>query len=227
MSSPWIVSNETETKTLVEIFRSSEAPQTARDQAFIYLTYRFRKEVLDKCEILCKKFGYGVSTAEMIADVTFESYGRKGASFDERKGNGEDYDESLLLYLLTIAQNEFTNYYRNIQRKLESPYDGTEDIIYNLELISEDNLSKLSMKSRVEYEIVSELPPVKRAIYLTYGVHQREGFKMPRRLLERLRSEFGDIKQKTVNAYLKDVRDSINQAIKACQITEKLKKNGK
>ena len=62
---------------------------------------------------------------------------------------------------------------------------------------------------------------------MTYAVHQRPGFKMPRDLLQALRTELGDLKQNTVNAYLKEVRDSIKQAIKACQIAEKLKKDEK
>ncbi|MEQ8575234.1 hypothetical protein [Fulvivirga sp.] len=218
MSNLWLVTDDTSTEMLVKLFRNLSAPQSEREKAFIYLTYRFREDVLKKCEILCRRFKHDVSTAEMIADKTFESFARNGA-FDESKGNGKNYDESFLLYLLTISENELISYYREIQRKANSPYNGSEEIIYALDYISPENLKKLSLKVRIGYEIVSQLSADKRAIFLTYNTHQRPGFKMPRKLLDALRLEL-NLKQNTINAYLKGVRDSIDQSIKAYEIVE-------
>lgn len=224
MSTPWLVTDDTSTEMLIKLFKDPTAPQSERERAFIFLTYRFRGDVLKKCEVLCKRFKHDVSTAEMIADKTFESFARKGA-FDESKGNGKNYNESFLLYLLSIAENELINYYREIQRKANSPYDGSEEIICDLDYIDPQKLKKLNLKARVGYKIVSELPADKRTIFLTYNTHQRNGFKMPRKLLDALRLKL-NLKQNTIHAYLKEVRDSINMAIKACQIAEKINEDG-
>ena len=227
MPTNWKVTENATTETLVELFRKSDAPRSERNQAFIFITHRFRKEVLNKCEILCKRFKHDVSTAEMIAERTFESYARKG-SFDESKANGKNYDKSFLLYLLSIASNELISHYREIERKKNSPYNGSEEIYFEYPSISEDKLNDLDFEARIEYEIVRGLSSKsKKAIYLTYMVHQRPGFKMPRNLLDSLRTVLGNLSQNTVNAYLKEVRDSIKQAIKAYEVTERIKNNEK
>jgi len=221
MPEHWHITDQTGTDVLISLFRNSEVPQDIRDEAFIYLTYRFRGNVLKKCERLCKRYRYDVSTAEMITDKTFEAFARKGHSFDAAKGNGRNIDQSFLLYLLSIAERELVSYYRDIQRKLQNPYRGSEAIIHDLEDISEESLSLLSTEARVEFEIIKSVSAEKRAIYLTYTFHQRKGFKMPRKLLAEMRTEF-NLQQNTINAYLKEVRDTIKHALKAYQISEKL-----
>ncbi len=214
----------TPTKTLVELFQNSDVPKFERDQAFILLTFHFRQEVLNKCEVLCKRFGHDVSTAEMIAINTFDAYARKG-KFDEAKSNqGKSYEQSFLLYLLKIAERELINYYRDIERKKRNPYNGTEQIYFEL---PEVPIAKLDPESIIEFDILSKVSRSYRTIYLTYKVHQRPEFKMPRKLLERLRFELGDISQNTVNSYLKEVRDEIDRAKEAYRLILKAKDNGK
>ena len=212
------------TRTLVELFQNNNASKSDRDQAFVVLTFKFRKEVLNKCEIICKKFGHGVSTAELIAINTFEAYARKG-QFDETKSDkGKNYEQSFLIYLLKIAERELINYYRDIERKKNNPYDGTEHIYFDLPELA---LEKLDPESIIEFDIVGKVSRAHRAIYLTYTTHQRPNFKMPRKLLENLRMELGDISQNTVNCYLKDVRDEIRRAKEAYRLTLEAKGNGK
>jgi hypothetical protein len=50
---------------------------------------------------------------------------------------------------------------------------------------------------------------------------------MPRALLAALRDQLGGISQNTVNAYLKDARDNVNNAINAFRVTPNIKENGK
>lgn len=214
----------TPTKTLVEVYQSgSSASKVDRNQAFVILTYRFRREVLKKCEIICKRHKYDTSTAEMIAIRTFDSYARKG-QFNEAKGKGDTYDESFLLYLLRIAERELINYYREIERAKKNPYNGTEQIYHELPDIK---LVYNPIELAIELDVIKNLPSSHRTIFLTYKVHQRQGFKMPRKLLADLRNELGGISQNTVNCYLKEARDEIKRALDTYRLTEKLKENGK
>ncbi len=211
------------TKTLVELFQKGGG-STDWNLAFRFLVHRFRTDVLRVCEIRCKKFGHNVTTAEVIASMTFDSYARKGR-FDEAKGKGKTYDESFLLYLLGIAEHELINYYRERERQLKSPYDGTEQLYFELP----DNLQGMEMTDEmwVELSVVRDLSAKHRAIYLTYKVHQRQGFKMPRPLLAALRKALDGITQDTVNVYLKEARDEVKNATRIYHLTNKMNGNGK
>lgn len=212
------------TKTLIDLFQSQDAvPEEDRKRAFAIITYRFSEAVLRKCEIICHKKGHGASTAETIGYRTFDAFARKGV-FDESKGKGKNYDESFLLYLLKIAERELINYYREIERKKKNPYNGTEQIYSELPLADLDNIAP---ELQVELSVINSLSHSHRTIYLTYKVHQRQGFKMPRELLSSLREYLGGISQNTVNAYLKDARDNVNNALAAFHSTQNMKENGK
>jgi hypothetical protein len=218
------IDEKSPTKTLIDLLQSQDAiPKEDRDRAFIILTYRFNEAVLRKCEIICHKRGYNASTAEVIAFRTFDAFARKSA-FDESKGKGKNYDESVLLYLLKIAERELINYYREIERKKKNPYCGTEQIYITLPV---RDLNDISPELQIELNVINLLSVAHRTIYLTYKVHQRPGFKMPRALLAALRDQLGGISQNTVNAYLKDARDNVNNAINAFRVTPNIKENGK
>lgn len=213
------------TRTLVEFCQGDDPTlQAERNRAFTILVYRFRADVVKACEILCKRYGHDATTAEMIAERTFGAYLRKGR-FDEAKGKGKSYDESFLLYLLRIAQRELINFYREQERKKKNPYDGTEQLYF--ELPEPRAGVALTVEKKIELEVIRKLSPAHRAIYLTYQVHQRLGFKMPRQLLATLRHALGDIDQNTVNCYLKEARDEISNGISVYQFTQKIQNNGK
>jgi DNA-directed RNA polymerase specialized sigma24 family protein len=213
------------TKTLVEFCQGDDATaQKQRERAFTILVYRFRADVLKACEILCHRYGHSATTAEMIADSTFAAYFKKG-HFDEKKGKGKSYDESFLLYLLGIAEHELIDFYREQERKKKNPYNGTEQL-YS-ELPEPRPGTKLSDELEIELEVVNKLSHAHRTIYLTYKVHQRSGFKMPRPLLATLRHTLNDITQDTVNCYLKEARDEIKKAISVYKFTQNMKTNGK
>ena len=52
-----------------------------------------------------------------------------------------------------------------------------------------------------------------QVIYLTYKFHKIENHKLPRKLLQELRDMLG-LGQNTVNAYLKEITDTINDYLK-------------
>src|SRR5437762_12614163 len=97
------------TGELIALFQDKKVAAEKKDNAFIVLTHRFRRDVLGKCEIICGKFGHGPGVAELIARNTFVAYAKKG-NFKESNGKGKTVDESFKIYLYSIAGNELVNF---------------------------------------------------------------------------------------------------------------------
>lgn len=218
MQVTWKKETDASVKSLVDSIQNINTSDSDRQKAFIVLTYRFREQVSQKCEVICKNYGHNAITAEMIAQRTFQAFFIKGG-FIEEKGQGKTYEQSMLLYLFQIAHNELISYYREIERKKNNPYDDTEQIIWD---IPERSLDGCSADTIIEYQIIRCLNKSKKAIYLTYRVYQKPGFMMPRKLLKNLRECLGVISQNTINCYLKEVRDQIKQAKELHQKTNEI-----
>lgn len=131
MQVTWNKETDATVKNLVDLIQNINTSDSDREKAFIVLTYRFRKQVCQKCEVICKNYGHNAITAEMIAQRTFQAFFTKGG-FIEEKGRGKTYEQSMLLYLFQIAHNELISYYREIERKKNNPYDDAEQIIWDI-----------------------------------------------------------------------------------------------
>src|SRR6185312_2790926 len=89
-----------------------------------------------------------------------------------------------------------------------SPYSGEEGIIYEL-IPLEDLQVKAEQRKEVtaRYELIKKaldrLGPKHKIIYLTYQRYQEKGFKLPRHLTEKLRTEL-ELTQATIQFYKKE-----------------------
>ena len=205
------------TSELISVFQDGSKPQSAKENAFIALCTRFRKELLEKCEIVCKRYGHSVVIAEQIADETFRKYALK-PNYQWNESKAKDYDTGFLIYLLGITRKELTNYYRAQKRKLDGcDYDGTEQIITELPPIPEE---RLDVETRVKHAAIQSLSARHKTVYLTYEFHQRKGFNLPRKLQVELREHLGIEKQSRVRGIKKEAVDKVNAYIEAMNITK-------
>jgi len=205
------------TEELISLFQGTETNETVRKESFFELTYRFRKDLLEKCEINCKRFKHGANVAEIIAERTFMCYAKKG-NFKIEKATCKSIDESFQLYLYAIAKNELVNYYQEQEKKSKGLfYDGTERIITEL---PNRAIEKLSLKNQVIYNIVRSLPKSHKAVYLTYTAYEKAGINLPKKLQEDLRTYCGGVKQGTIRTYKKEVLDKINDGLKILKLAE-------
>ncbi len=189
----------------------------AAQQAFIVLCYRFREPVAKKCEIIAKQKGLSSSDAIEIAENTFKRLYKYSNNFDSERH--KDCDKGLKYYLFTIAQNECTKLYCKRNGIGVSPYTGDEQIITEFPEIN-DNIGLNSItrnqleKERKIIQLALERHTWKhQVIYLTYKFHQIDGHKMPRKLLQELRDMLG-LGQNTINAYKKEINDTIDDYLK-------------
>lgn len=204
---------------LIKIFQDRNQSDNTRDLMFFALCYRFRKDLLNKCEINCKRFRHDVNVAEQIAESTFKSYALKG-DFKIEKTNASSIDGSFKFYLYGIAKNELTNYYRLQQRKKRGHfYDGSQTIIKDLPPLPN---VKLSIEDQIRLKAIESLSLGHRAVYLTYKQHERMGCNLPKKLLEELREFLGGVKQTTVRGYKKEANDEINKYIEIMKLTKEL-----
>lgn len=208
--------NQRSSYELIQLFQDKKQPESVRNSSFYALVIRFRDDVLQKCEIICKSYGHDITVAEQITESTFSKYLKNGA-FDFEKSNSKDVDHSFRLYLYGISQKELFNFYRNEERKKKGYYyNGTEKIVEELPNISELNLS---IEERIRIEAIKSLPKSHQAVYLTYSKYEISGFNLPRKLQKELREYLG-VKQNTIRTYKKEAKDKINEYLRVMKITQ-------
>lgn len=207
--SDWKKFETTPTEVLIEYFQGVGSEQTVRYDAFLAIMFRFRQDILSKCEKICISRGYNLEVAQLIAERSFEKYG-KTKKFKIQENSELSVDTSFKLYLYKIARNVLNSYYREEEkRKNGQLYDGTENIVTCLPKIS---LEKLDEKSRILHETLLSLPYSHQVIYLTYKTHEKEGVNLPRALQSKLRDHLGGIDQSTIRCYKKEAIDKMETA---------------
>jgi len=216
----WKKFENEKTYTLIELFQDRNQPTSTRDLVFFALCYRFRKDLLNKCEVICNRFGHDITVAEQIAEKTFKNYALKG-KFEIDKANTSNIDDAFKLYLYQIARNELTNYYRLQERKKRGHfYNGSERIVTELPPLPEN--VRLSIEDQIRLKAIESLSDAHRTVYLTYKQHERLGCNLPKKLREELREYLGGVEQVTVRGYKKEAIDTIKNFIEVMNLTKDL-----
>lgn len=207
------------TKDLIQYlnWRTDPEYKDAAQQAFVVICSRFREVLVKKCEIIAKRKGLNSTDAIIIAENTFKRLYKYSSSFDSERH--EDCDIGLKYYLFAIAQRECTKLYCKKNGIGISPYTGEEEIITEFPKITDNYASDPVTRKQLETEREVILMALDRhswkhqVIYLTYKFHKIDNYKLPRKLLQELRSMLG-LGQNTVNAYLKEITVTINDYLK-------------
>jgi RNA polymerase sigma factor (sigma-70 family) len=202
------------TETLIEYIQWRNDPELAAtaEDAFRAFCFRFQADVAKKCRIICRNLGYDNDTADDLAQRTFARF-LKYPKFNFNKAPSKNYDTAVKFYLYGIAQTQLYNLYH--EKEQNNPYIGDEELVY--ELVPVENLNvkaeqRNELKARYDLmkKALERLGPKHTVIYLTYQRYQEKGFKMPRSLLEKLRTEL-QLTQATVQFYKKEAYDKIKE----------------
>jgi DNA-directed RNA polymerase specialized sigma24 family protein len=187
------------------------------EAAFAAFTFRFNKEIVDKCRKIGKKWGYDNDTADLIAERTFERVWNYPFGFAKSKCGDLIIDNCVRFYLFKIARNCFFDYNKEISGE-ETPYDGTESVIVefpsidNLEITEVDTEDLQKIHDILE-RAFAKLSPKHKIIYLTYKMYEKEGYKLPRKLLKQLREEL-ELSQDSIRVYKKEAFETVDQFLK-------------
>ncbi len=208
----WQEYKDEKTEDLLEIIKWKDQPEYAKaaEAAFIVFCFRFRDDVVSKCEIICSKRGYDKQVAAIIAQRTFERFW-KYPRYDHEKSNAKNIDDGLKFYLYGFAENEISNW-RNEQL---SPYNGDEEIKYsfpeyNLDGISVEKRGILKKRMDIVSKALDRLTEKHKIIYLTYEANRHPGHNLPGHLYKKLRDELG-LTQNTVRYYYNEAKNKIEE----------------
>jgi len=183
--------------------------------SFIAFTFRFRKEIISKCRNTGRKWDYDYGTCDMIAERVFERFWKYPFGFKKNNCGNLEIENCVVVYLLRIARNCFYDYTKELSGENKAPYDGTEDIIVELPSLEGLDVSDERKDDLIDVHekferALAQLSPKHKTIYLTYKAHEKDGFKLPRHLLKKLREEL-DLGQSTIRVYKKEATDIIDQ----------------
>lgn len=181
------------------------------DSAFANITFQYRKQLLIDCTRMCLKNGFTETDAEEITNRVLERV-YQYPSFNFEKCRVNDIEKCFRFYLMQIARHEFADFVTPD----DPPYDGEEKIIETL-IDYQREYDKETLKSLKEREaqldkIFAKLSTKHKVIYLTYMLHEKEGRKLPRKLLEELRGHLG-LSQTSIRVYKKEAFELVNKEL--------------
>jgi DNA-directed RNA polymerase specialized sigma24 family protein len=203
----WRRLEKEDTATLIDCYQNDGNNENLRRDAFLVLCFRFREDLIKKCEVICKNRGHDIDIAIQIAENTFLKFG-KTARFSNEKGTQSTIDDNFRIYLYSIASNQLKDYYRHNKKKEQGLlYDGNEGIITEFPLPANP-----SHEQQVIRDALLSLSHKHQVVYLTYLVHERPGVNLPKPLQAKLRAYLGGVEQATVRSYKKEAADKINAA---------------
>lgn len=212
------------TEDLIQYIKWKNQPDyiEASKAAFVAFCFRYRADLIKKCEIICARWKYDIDVAVELANRTFNKFWINPNYDDNKRKHAETFEEGVRFYLYGIANNELINIHReNID---PNPYEGDEEIIWDfpdgLEIIKPERKKELEEKREVVEMALSRLSPKHKPIYLTYLFHGKEGKNLPKHLRVKLREEL-ELSQGTVRYYNYEATTKINDYLK---IWDKAKK---
>lgn len=210
--------NET-TEDLLEMikWRNDSEEYATAENAFKAFFFRFRDDVTKKARVVARNWGYDKDVGDAIAENAFDRFWRKPFTFNASKCKTLDIDRCIRLYLYKIARNLLADHKR-LEESGPGPYSGDEELVMefpDLERMALTNEKLRDLKKLYELikGAIDRLSPKHKVIYLTYHAYEKEGLKLPRKLLQTLRDEL-DLTQSTIRVYKKEAFDTVEQYMK-------------
>jgi len=203
------------TLELVELIKKRKDPtmESLSKSAFQVFTFRFSSELCKKIEITCKNWGLDSYDALEVVQRTLKSFWKYPA-FDALKAKNKDVNKATLFYLYGIAQRELSDYFNEKKGFKISPYNGSEKIIFDFpeteSIFNIEDFKDPQTHYHAVRKALSNLSEKHKVIFLTYKAYEFAGNKLPRPLLESLRSNL-NLSQATIRSYKKETYDKVNE----------------
>lgn len=205
----------TPTLELITLIQKRKDPdhRSISESAFHTFMFRFAKELSQKSEIICRNWRYTKDDAIEITSRTFKRFW-KYPTFKLAKASCDNVDQAVLLYLFQIARHVLADYHKECNGINVSPYDGSEVIVSGFPFDSNIEDCGDFSKPHEHYDVVrkalSTLSEKHTVIFLTYKAYEIDGKKLPRHLLNSLRSNLG-LSQATIRSYKNEAYNKVNE----------------
>jgi hypothetical protein len=190
-----------------------EYPREA-EQAFVTFCDRYEKDLIQKAEIYCSKFGYNEVDALLVANCTFARVW-KYPTFDIKKSKAKCIDNAIILWMTRIMYTQIILLGKKntcaepIQEEdLSIIYDVDELIQFR---IGDDLEKKKELKAKLDVinSAMSALPEKHRIIYLTYKAYEESGKNIPRSVSKKLQEQL-DLTQNSIRVYKMEANQHIS-----------------
>jgi DNA-directed RNA polymerase specialized sigma24 family protein len=204
------------TLELIEYIQGKEYYLEAAECAFQNFFLKFENELTKKCRVIAQKWGFDQTTGDIISEQALGKFWDKADRFKPQECKAINLDKCVLFYIFRIAQRLLCDRNR-IEVKAGNNYSGEEEIIVEFPelenlMLPAEKLKDIRQRAELIEKALDRLGPKHKIIYLTYHVHERNGMKLPRHLLEKLREEL-DLTQTSIRIYKKVAIDTVNQVI--------------
>ncbi|MDZ7777157.1 MAG: hypothetical protein U5L09_16845 [Bacteroidales bacterium] len=150
MMSDWKHFENEQTSDLIQIIKWKHEKDFAKDAeaAFTALCFRFRSDLISKCEVISNRHQYDIDFAKELANRVFRKFWLNPNYDDEKRKYAKNCDDGLKFYLYAIARNELINMFRESINP--SPYTGNEEIIWDFPEIDFDSMQPERRKELLE-----------------------------------------------------------------------------
>ncbi len=196
----------------------SEYPEEA-ENAFIEFCKRFEKDLLQKAEIYCSKFGYNEVIAFDVANCTFARVW-KYPTFKLNKAKNKSIDKSILLWLYPTMYTQILKFQHSTtcaepteEENLEiiTDIDGLIDKTMDTNNIEDKKTLKKTLQV-LESAFIG-LSDKHKIIYLTYKAYERIGKNIPRTVSKKLQDTL-DLVPVTIRIYKRDANQHVENYLK-------------
>jgi hypothetical protein len=195
---------EIENLELLDYIAMKEDFPEEATQAFVEFCSRFERDILQKAEVYCSKYNYNEVTALRVANCTFRRVW-KYPTFKKEKAKSTNSEKAILLWMYPIIFRQVVKF--GGENKCEEEEEEDLEIIESVDQLIEsysitdvENKRELKAKLDTIERTLKGLSDKHQIIYLTYTAYNRDNKKLPRKLLEKLRSSL-DLTQKSINTY--------------------------
>lgn len=190
-----------------------EYPREA-ELAFITFCNRYEKDLIQKAEIYCAKFGYSEVEALLVANCTFARVW-KYPTFDIKKSRAESVDNAIILWMTRILYTQIILLWKE-NTCAEPSQEEDLSIISNIdELIQfhlRDDLEK-KKELKAQLDVVNSamlgLSEKHKIIYLTYKAYEASGKNIPRSVSKKLQEQL-DLTQNSIRVYKMEANQHIS-----------------
>jgi hypothetical protein len=186
--------------------------------SFVVFVHRFEKDLLEKAEIYCSKFGYNEVIALDVVKCTFDRVW-KYPSFDKNKASVKNIDKAIVLWMYRILYTQII-----LLKDRESCAEPTDEedlsLVHNIHdlvsrIIPSDQVEKTKeLKNKLNFleNALAGLSDKHRIIFFTYKAYEKEGKNIPRSVSKLLQERL-DIVPSTIRVYKLEATKHINDYI--------------
>lgn len=212
----WKELEDSATSELIEFIQGREHFYEAAECAFRAFFFRFGNDLTQKCRIVAKRWGYDDIAGDILCEQAFKKFWDKAHLFDVKQCRSENLDKCVFFYMYRIAERLLADRRRQEVRGID--YSGEEELVVEFPTLENLNISKEKLKDlKAKAELINKaldrLSTKHKIIYLTYHSYEKNGKKLPRQLLKKLRDEL-ELSQNSIRVYKKEALETVNTVLK-------------